>query len=187
MREAMFREDKATQMAAQFIEKKGGRIEYLHLLKLMYEADKQTTLRYGMPITFDTWIAMRNGPLLSTTYDIIREPGSRDGYWQTFIQKQGYDVVLTHSPGNDELSEVEEEVIDEVFEKYGRLDQWHVVDLMHQLPEWKSEWNDPNFNSSATIEYDYVLRINGATEEHIDTVHDNLATQEMMASLVSGK
>ena len=176
----MYQEVKATQMAARFIAKKGGRIEYLHLLKLMYEADKQAAIQFGLPITFDRWTAMKNGPVLSKTLNVIKQPSDVDGYWPTYIQKQGFDVVLTHHPGNGELSEAEEEVIDAAFAKYGNENQWKVVRLLHLDPEWKPEWDLPDFDTSVPMDYLEVLRANGASEDHISAFEENTSAQHAM-------
>ena len=57
----MFREDKATQMAARFLHHSNGRMEYLKLIKLLYLADKKMLQRCGEPIVYDTWYSMAKG------------------------------------------------------------------------------------------------------------------------------
>jgi len=83
----MFREDKTTQMAAQFLKLSGGKLEYIHLLKLMYIADKEMVIRWGMPITYDTWAALPFGPILSETYNLTKkQPREKNGYWRNISQ-----------------------------------------------------------------------------------------------------
>ena len=60
-----------TQLAARFLHKAGGSMPYLKLLKLMYYADRQMLITRGTLITFDKWVAMKLGPVLSSTYDLI--------------------------------------------------------------------------------------------------------------------
>ena len=82
-----FREDKATQAACILIEKEGGRINYMKLLKLMYMADRKALLERGRPITFDEYYSLDRGPILSRTKDLIVEgafPG-QDSFWQHHI------------------------------------------------------------------------------------------------------
>jgi uncharacterized phage-associated protein len=40
--------------------------------KVFYHADKMHLSRYGRPITGDYYVAMRNGPVPSATYDILK-------------------------------------------------------------------------------------------------------------------
>lgn len=179
----MYEEEKTTQLAAKFIERKGGKMNYLHLLKLMYVADRLSSLRYGVPITFDKWVAMKLGPVLSKTFDIIKESATRDGYWQTYIQKQGYDVALVDKPGDSELSEADQEIIEEVFDQFGGMYRFDVVDFLHTLPEWKPEWSAPDFNSSETMDFEEVLRANEASDEHLAAFSENLAAHRAIASI----
>jgi hypothetical protein len=136
-----------------------------------------------MPITFDTWTAMRDGPLLSATYNIITSAGAHDGHWNNCIRTQGCDVVLMRDPGDDDLSPAEEDVIAAVFQKYGQMDQREVAQVMQALPEWQLEWRDLGFQSPVNMDYATVLRANGATEEDISGFFDNLQTQELMSQL----
>ena len=92
----MFRQDKVTQMAARFLNLAGKQMPYLLLLKLLYLADKEMLLKWGKPISYDQWVSMDWGPVLSTTYDLIKGPPiGQSSYWADHIKNVGrYDVRL---------------------------------------------------------------------------------------------
>ena len=86
-----FNEAKATQAAALMPELRGGQMSYLKLIKLLYLLDREALLRWGRPITTDTYIAMDNGPVVSRICDLIREePDPRSGtgrVWRKYITR----------------------------------------------------------------------------------------------------
>ena len=57
-----FREDKATALAAAFLERAGGELEYLKLLKLMYLAERESLRVLGSSLMEDTFVSMKHGP-----------------------------------------------------------------------------------------------------------------------------
>ena len=67
----MYREDKTTQMAARFVHLAGGRLPYIKLLNMLYIADKAMLIKWGKPITYDSWVATEYGPVLGHTSDLI--------------------------------------------------------------------------------------------------------------------
>ncbi len=167
----MFREDKTTQMAARFLQLAGKRLPYIQLLKLLYLADKQMLTQHGKPITYDRWYAMKYGPVLSSTYDLIKG-NNQSEYWSDYIQTANYDVVLCSDPGSDALSVTEDRIIEAVFEEYKDRNWQQMVDVTHQLPEWENSGS-----ASKEITYEEVLQIEGFDKEDIDNILDNIRVQ----------
>jgi len=67
----MFAARKVGQMAAYFADRQGGKINILKLMKLLYLADRESMARHDEPISFDRFVSMDQGPVLSRTYDLI--------------------------------------------------------------------------------------------------------------------
>lgn len=179
---AKFREDRATQAAGRLLQLQGGRMNVLKLIKLLYLVDRAALIRFGRPVTFDTYVSMPHGPVLSITLDRINaEPNpAGDSYWHAYIsERQGYDVQITAPVPRDQLSDAEEGLIDEVFAKYGNLSQWELRDWCHEhLPEWK----DPQ-GSAVPIEIADVLRAAGFDDERIADVEDALAAEALLEQI----
>ena len=175
----MFDEEKTTQMAASFLKLAGNKMNYMLLLKMLYVADKTMLMRRGMPITFDYWVSMDHGPVLSHTLDRIKDvTEDKSSYWRQHIERQNYEVVLTSDPGNDELSRSEDQIIVEVFAEWGNLDPWEAVRRTHKFPEWQ----DP-MGSSIPIALPDVMRLNGAGQVSIDAMLENVEVHEAIKSL----
>lgn len=173
----MFLENKTTQAAARLIKLSGGKMPYLALMKLLYLADKRMLLTWGIPMTYDHWVSMKHGPVLSETLNLMKGlPAGDAGYWSGHVQKSGYDVSLTHDPGDELLSEAEDAIIDQVFAEHGSKDKWELVQYTHTF----AEWSDPG-DSSRRISYREVLENEGASRDTIEGVLKNIAAQEEMA------
>jgi len=167
-----FREEKATQAAARLLKLRGGKMSHLKLIKLLYLVDREALVRWGRPVTHDSYYSMPHGPVLSFTLDRINEPeGSEGAYWHTLIgPKQDNEVrLVTEDVPGDQLSPAEEALIDEIFAEYGQMSRWQLRDVTHRLPEWQ----DPR-GSSVRIDPADILRYEGYQEEDINEIAQEL-------------
>lgn len=177
MMRTRFRQEKTTEAAARLLKRRGGRMSHLKLIKLLYLLDREAYVRWGRPVTHDSYVSMPHGPVLSFTLDLINEPEYSEGaYWHRFISpKADHEVSLaTATIPNEHLSAAEEELIDEVFAKYGHLSRWELRDLAHTLPEWE----DPN-GSSRPIDPAEILKSAGYSDEQIRDIENDLAESRL--------
>lgn len=168
-----FREDKATQVAAKLLQLGGGRMNLMKLVKLVYLADREALVRYSRPITMDDLCSLEHGPIVSNTLNLINaEPDPENPrYWHQFISERraDYEVRLLKEPATDQLSRVEEEVIGDVYKKYGHMDKWAIRNFTHTLPEW----HDPR-GSMLPIRIRDILIAVGRTEQEAEEVEAEL-------------
>ena len=168
-----FNEAKATQTAALLLRLRGAPMSYMKLIKLMYLVDREALLRWGRPISTDSYVSMNKGPVLSKTYDLITDgiaPGT-DSVWAQFISAPANrEVSLLKETPTEELSRAEQELIQEVFAHHGRKSRWEIVDWMHDnLPEW----TNPE-GTSIPITYGDILRAGKKSEVEIAAIEDEL-------------
>ena len=100
----MFSEQRVAQMAAYLLQKRGGRMAYIKLLKLLYLTDREAMMKWGESISGDCFVSMPHGPVLSQTYDLIRGFGSsvEDG-WDFWVKDEdNYEVSLRQRVANRE-------------------------------------------------------------------------------------
>lgn len=165
-------EAKTAQAAALFLYCGGGRMSYMKLIKLMYLADREALLRWGRPITGDTYFSMDHGPVLSEVLDLITDGGSpqKPHVWSEYISEpNGFDVALRNN-STDELSRAEEELIREIFDRYGNMNKWDLVAHLHEI---LPEWTDPK-GSAIPIRRADILRAAGKTERDIAAIESEL-------------
>jgi uncharacterized phage-associated protein len=171
-----YREEKATQAAAYLLHLAGGSMNYMKLIKVLYLAEREALVRWGRPITFDRYVAMRHGPVLSGTYDRITDQPdpAHPSYWNTLISPPNNYVVslLEDPPPKEQLSEAEESLLGETFEKCRSMNEWQVRDLTHELPEW----TDPE-GSSVPISIRDILQSEGFDESDIEDIYEALQAE----------
>lgn len=164
-----FDQRKAAQAAAYLLQKHEGRLNYMKLIKLLYLADRRALLQHGRPITGDRMVSMPKGPVLSGILDLINWGQRREepSVWHEYVSSpEGYEVGLVSGDCNfDRLSAREKTILDAVDARYGRIDKWSLVELTHDLPEWR----DPR-GSSFPIDPTDILRAEGRSEETIEKI-----------------
>lgn len=165
-------------MAALFLKLRGSRMSHLKLMKLLYLADREALLRLGRPITFDCCVSMDHGPVLSQTLNLLTGDTRTGGPWiKTISAPANNEVSLREDPGEDKLSDAEDQLIREIFDLHGAKSRWDLREFTHSLEEWQ----DPK-GSSIKIDYKDVLRAGGKTEGEIESILEeieNLAKMEM--------
>ena len=171
-----FREDRATQAAARLLRLRGGTMSHLKLMKLLYLADRQALIELGRPISYDMYVSMPHGPVLSRTLDLMTaepEPQTRS-YWRTLISEpRNWEVSLVSEDiPQDQLSQAEEAILDRVFARYGHLSRWEIRDLSHALPEWR----DPH-GSCVPISIKEILVHHGMSEEDASAIVESLRAE----------
>lgn len=160
-------------------------MSYMKLIKLLYLADREALARWGRPITTDTYVSMDKGPVLSHVLDRINEgPSPTDpSFWAQHIAPVGnYEVELNEDPNGDAPSEAEDDILDEVFRKYGHLTRWKIVELVHTLPEWK----DPE-GGALPICYSDILKALNKNPVEIEAIESELAALSQVESLCQNR
>lgn len=122
-----------------------GNVDKIHLVKLMYLADRYHLMNYGRTISDDEFIALSNGPAGSKTMDVLEFDGyvlgNHLGMAKSLLkQGEGYQYLPRKKCEPDSLqmlSESDIEALDFVVDHFGTMDKWDVVDYTHKLPEWK--------------------------------------------------
>ena len=176
-----FNEKKAVQAAAYLIQKNGGSMNYMALLKLLFLADRASLLKRGHPITGDQIFSMKHGLVLTQILDRIsqKKQEHRAQLWHEFIPRPSPAIFLVHvekEPGTDLLAPADLSVLDEVMTKFAGLDEWELVDVVHELPEWRET------NSALPVPFEDILRSEEVSEEVIERIEDESEAARLLAA-----
>ena len=170
-----FDERKTTQAAARFLGLANGKLNYMVLIKFLYLLDREALLKWSRPVTFDEYYSMKLGPVLSQTHNLATEMHlpEEKSYWGQFISApSNYEVSLLSDAGDDLLSESEEELIDDIFRRYGRwkIDPFAFANFLHKiLPEWT-----PVTSGRVPLSIADILKAGNKSAEEIATVESEL-------------
>ena len=187
----MFSEEKVAQMAAYLLLKRGGRMAYLKLMKLLYLANRQSMIRHGRMMGEDRLYSMRHGPVMSTTLDLIRGKADIKGeYWYNLIQTDRHDVALCTDPREmdvdevfDELSRADIRILDEIYAQYGHMNRFELRDMTH-LRDVCPEWHDPG-NSRNPIDVREIFLNEGKSREEAESIFKSMCESQQLKEFSS--
>jgi uncharacterized phage-associated protein len=171
--------DKTVQGAGVLLRLDANRMAYIRLLKLLYIADRELLAETGRTITGDEAVALKNGPVLSRVYDLIKGVGPNSLEWNDHIHTMHYSVELKRDPGWGKLSKAEIEKLTEVTERYRTMDDWELSEHTHEFPEWKKH-HEPG--ASIPIPWREMLEAQGKAELS-EIVERNEATRQYLDNL----
>lgn len=178
-----FHPEKAVEAAAMLLKLHGKPMKHLGLLKMLYIADRVALRRMEQPITGDHYVSVAFGPVLSGVYDLIKGKPVDDALplWSKFISQRGENYVsLLSDPGNEDLCQEEEEIIQQVYQAFGHLDPFHVAEWTHDLPEWQ----DPN-GSALPITVEDILKNVGKSDGEISEIQKEAIREAYLDGVLS--
>jgi hypothetical protein len=116
----------------------GRKINKLHLLKLIYLADRYHLRKYGRTVTGDTYYAMSYGPVPSLTKDVVWLKAEPEYVGRFFTCRPENKNVceLTRSTDVDELSQTDLDALNCAMEQLWLHDD--IVGFTHEFSEWKN-------------------------------------------------
>lgn len=165
-----FSERKITQIVARLLHHRGAPMSYLKIVKLLYNLDRAALERWGRPVTYDNFYSMKQGQVLSRTLDLINDDGpppeaAEPSYWQKHISTpSNREVSLIMEASDDELSDAEIDLIDEIWKEHGHKSRWELRDEHHKLPEYVET------NSRVLTPYRLILEKMGKSAPEIEAI-----------------
>ena len=132
-----------------FILSKINKADKIHLIKLVYLADKYHLMNYGRTITNDNYMALSHGPVGSITMDVLEyDPYVLGEYLDIsqsmFVNTHDFEYSLSDQfkiEMLENLSESDIEALEFSINNFGNMNKWDVVHYTHTLPEWKQYKN----------------------------------------------
>ncbi len=103
---------KTLQASGVLLSLDANRMAYVRLLKLLYIADREWLAEAGRTITGDEAVAMKNGPVLSQVYDLIKGVAPRADDWGDLHPESGLFGRVEEGPGPGEAVEGRDREVD---------------------------------------------------------------------------
>jgi uncharacterized phage-associated protein len=154
--------ERAAQATAFLALERGGKIDLITSVKLLYLADRLFMERYDLPLLHDSLVSMEHGPVDSNAYDYIKGAGGNRDLWEKYVNtiKKKNLVYLTRKmtvDDLDQLSKADRVVLKEVADAYKNLEPFELVNLVHKLC---TEWEDVG-TGSKPLSYERVFNALG--------------------------
>ena len=153
------------------------RKDFHKIFKIIYFADREHLSKYGRPITGDTYIAMRDGPVPSKIDDILKAvrgdsffAADAKEYKKLFSVHDWFYVWPKTDANLDYLSQSDIEELDSSLGQYGALSWDELKKKSHD-----SAWRSTAENKQISIED--ILREKGEEEDYIAYISESLSLQ----------
>lgn len=176
-----FDEEKALGAVSLVLLNSGGHCKFHKLFKTLYFAERKHLVKYGRPIFNDTYVAMKNGPVPSMVYDIVKIVKGESAYYSqeanarfaTFFSVNDHTVsVIPKEIDLDVFSESEIECILESIEENKFLDFQSLTDKSHDLA-WQ------NVGPNQKINVLDIAKAGGANDEMLKYIVLNLENENL--------
>jgi hypothetical protein len=122
--------------------KNGGVINKMKAIKLIWLSDRLHIRKFGRTITGDDYYALPNGPVPSATRDILESSNFLDDVasdyakeYITEIDKYNYTSVIKANTKVFSITDIE--IINQIFDHFGKDDHFDLSNFSHLFPEWK--------------------------------------------------
>lgn len=154
-------------------------LNYTKLIKILYLADRKSIQETGYSITGDVYVSMKNGPVLSNLYDLIKNL-SKDKftqyYWNTKFATDGYNILkICNFIPTGNLSDYEMDTLDFIDTQFHDKTYSEMIDFVHDknnCPEWV------NTDSSIPLSKEQIMHSVGLSDEDIQIILDEEKSYE---------
>lgn len=136
------------------------------IVKAVFLADRAHLKKYGRPVTFDNYVAMKLGPVPTNIYNLLKPDHSfRDRYkeeapWQA-QPVPGSKKARLFSPrrnfNEDFLSVSDMRALDDAVGKVKKMKFMEIVDLTHADAAYKSAWSGRGHSGSPPMNWAQIL------------------------------
>ncbi len=152
--------------------KKNGYDTDLHkVFKILYFAERKHLAIYARPITGDRYIAMDNGPVPSSTYDILKYQTDKESF-----QIVGFYIEPKKDPDLNEFSDSDVQFLDESIEKNKHLG---FLDLT--IKSHGNAWHNTSKNNP--MDYCEIAEEESASPDMCELIKLNSENEQFAASL----
>jgi uncharacterized phage-associated protein len=187
-----FDHEKTVAAALYIVSKNLPELTMAKLFKLLYFADKDHLVRYGRTITGDRYVAMKDGPVPSSLYDLFKELRGTPGSPEAILLSRNIKIVastfqyprLEASGTIDpmQLSVSDFASLDRILFEFGQFSFLRLRALTHETPAWENAWSERKTDSAPMKFEDFFEEdpnaIVGAKEEMLENFILKMAFDE---------
>ena len=159
--------------AILFLMGKRARISQYPIVKAIFFADRKHLNEAGSPITYDKYVAMRQGPVPSLVYDILKQSANFQRIYGaqppwTFIRGNGGAMMFEPSRPYDAnlLSRSEIAALQWGLDEVLRMSSTELENALHDDKAYKEAWN--RRGDSGSVPMNAVLLLDNEDAERIE-------------------
>lgn len=161
--------------AVLYVVDKCGEIDYFHLFKILYFANREHYAKYGRSIINDTFCALPKGPVPTFLYDAVKNSMPKSGDFKVisdslYNQDPTYYYVLSakEKPDMDELSKSDIMCLDKSINENIDLDMDSLSKKSHDIA-WEEAWSKGSSHPMRNLS---MAKAGGANEAMIEYIKE---------------
>jgi len=141
-----FHYKKAVHAITFLAQLEGGLISYMKAIKLIWLSDRYHLRNHGRTITGDVYFAMKDGPVASCSYDLLKSDSVSQNlsaeeleYRNIYlVRSKTYSFKVLQIPEISMFSKSEVNTLHLIYKEFGKFDQFELSEMSHSFPEWQS-------------------------------------------------
>jgi len=168
-----------------------GELDYIHLFKILYFAERSHYAYYGQHLVRDSFHALPKGPVPSFLYDAVKMASGVKGHGDSSHsviasalshgdgECQYYYVKGAERPDMDELSKAEIRSLDEAISKYKDTEFGELSRMSHD-DAWQAAYNNqPNSRMDSLL----IAKSGGASDGFVEYIKEQERLEEALTCL----
>ncbi len=163
-----FNEQKATELVL-YLANRINDASKKKILKLLFFADVYHINKYGRPILGNVYNALKQGPVNSKLYDLIKN-STKD-----FSVIGSYGIVSNRAEDLGYFSKSDIEALDYSIKNYGIYTADELSELSHEHSAWKKAWSHRGMSNNPQIDWLDFLDEENANDEEFKKELENKA------------
>lgn len=176
------------------LEKLGTGVDYIHLFKMMYFAQQNHLVVYGLPLMEDTFKARKHGPVPSVTYKVVRKVEGKpvdmmqglDDFCDSIEvrMEDGHQMVYRKtnvSCDMDELSVSNIRILDQWIEKLRDVTSFALSGLSHDEAWKKAKAEAERTGEDIAMTLVDIAAAGGASEAMQDIIRERQLNARLFA------
>ena len=172
-------EDQRIKEVLLYILSKTGVVDYYHLMKILYLAERQHLAKWGEKITTDDYFALPHGPVPTRIYDALKAVKDGNGGFLSDVVTVGKDlpnVTPLRSPNMEYLSKSEVEALDNAIAK-------NIVKSFAELEQMThDEYYHKAWANGRKMPIEDIAHSGGASEEMVKFILEEMAFDKALLS-----
>lgn len=172
-------EDQKIKEVLLYILGKTGVVDYYHLMKILYLAERQHLAKWGDRITSDDFYALPHGPVPTRIYDGLKAVKEGKGGFLADVLTVGSEsprVTALREANSDYLSKSEIEALDSAIAK-------NIVKSFSELEQMThDEYYFKALENGRKMSVEDIARSGGASEQMVQFIREEMALDKALMS-----
>ena len=185
---------KIKAVVAYILQRMPNGVDYIHLFKMMYFAQQEHLVVYGMPIADDSFLARKHGPVPALTYKVLRglegkaalDTDELRDFARSFtlVCHNGHQIVKLKDGDTcdmDELSQSNVKVLDKWIDKCKDVEAFDLSGMSHDKAWENAKTQTERTGEDTKISLYDMAKAGGASSDMLNVIRERQINRRALA------